>query len=49
MYKNSYDPFIKTSKALKYCIENTVGKSCLVVFTKSFGQCKNSREGDFLL
>lgn len=48
MFKNSGEPFIKTSKALKSWIENVVGKSFLVVFTKIFGQGKNSREADFL-
>lgn len=49
MFKNSDDPFIRTSKALKYWIENIVGKSFPVAFKKIFGQGKNSREADFLL
>lgn len=48
MLKNSDDPCIR-SKALKRWIENNVGKTFLVVFTKTFGQGKISREADFPL
>lgn len=49
MFEDSDEPFIRTSKALEYWIENVVGKNFLVGFTKIFGQGKNSREADFLL
>jgi len=49
MFKNSDDPFIRISKALKHWIENAAGESFLVVFTKIFDQGENSWDADFLL
>lgn len=49
MFKNSDDPSIRRRKALKYWLEINVGKGILVVFTKNFGEGKNSREADFPL